>query len=321
VTVDFTRGATDFFELIAGTKIEKYDPELGAVFTIEKETDAPTIASKKYIFFGSLSVITRAAPGTGIVSSIVLQSADLDEIDWEWLGGNKASVQTNYFGKGDTSTYDRSASHPVTNPQDTFYNYTIDWTPDYLRWYIDGAMIREVTYASAKGGSTFPQSPCQVKLGSWVGGKAVNGQGTVDWAGGLTDFTKGPFHAYYKSIVVTDYHKGAASYVWPDVPAGTRGDGSWQKMKVVYGDGSTGTGAGSSSRPASSSVNSTFTSVPTSSRSTAAPTTTPATASTQTNTAAASTSTSPARNAGNTLGYNVISGAVVVLGSMIVSLM
>ena len=42
----------------------------------------------------------RAAPGTGIVSSAILQSDDLDEIDWEWIGGSSTKAQSNYFGKG-----------------------------------------------------------------------------------------------------------------------------------------------------------------------------------------------------------------------------
>jgi len=41
----------------------------------------------------------QAAAGTGIVSSIVLQSDDLDEVDWEMIGGNTTFVETNFFGK------------------------------------------------------------------------------------------------------------------------------------------------------------------------------------------------------------------------------
>jgi hypothetical protein len=41
----------------------------------------------------------KAAPGVGIVSSIVLQSDNLDEVDWEWIGGVDSRVQQNYFGK------------------------------------------------------------------------------------------------------------------------------------------------------------------------------------------------------------------------------
>ncbi len=42
----------------------------------------------------------KAAPGAGIVSSVVLESDDLDEIDWEWVGATAGEAQSNYFGKG-----------------------------------------------------------------------------------------------------------------------------------------------------------------------------------------------------------------------------
>jgi hypothetical protein len=54
----------------------------GAEFIMSKETDAPTITSNWYIFFGKVDLVIQAAPGTGIVSSFVMESDDLDEIDW-----------------------------------------------------------------------------------------------------------------------------------------------------------------------------------------------------------------------------------------------
>jgi hypothetical protein len=74
----------------------------GAEFTVSKSGDHPTIQSNWYLLFGRVSFYLKAAPGTGIVSSAILQSDDLDEIDWEWLGGANydGKVQSNYFGKG-----------------------------------------------------------------------------------------------------------------------------------------------------------------------------------------------------------------------------
>lgn len=54
----------------------------GAEFTINKEGDAPTIETDFYIFFGEVTVEMQAASGNGIISSIILESDDLDEIDW-----------------------------------------------------------------------------------------------------------------------------------------------------------------------------------------------------------------------------------------------
>ncbi|CAJ2512408.1 Uu.00g054230.m01.CDS01 [Anthostomella pinea] len=60
-----------------------YDSTNGAAFTVSALGDAPTMQSSFCLFFGAVSVIMRAAPGTGIVSSAILESDDLDEIDWE----------------------------------------------------------------------------------------------------------------------------------------------------------------------------------------------------------------------------------------------
>ena len=68
--------------------------------------------------FGHVEFTIKAAPGTGIVSSAVLQSDCLDEIDWEWLGGDDAQVQSNYFGKGITVSYNRGAFHGAQNNHD-----------------------------------------------------------------------------------------------------------------------------------------------------------------------------------------------------------
>ena len=54
----------------------------GANIMVTKQGDSPTLLTDFYILFGSLEAKVKAAPGQGIVSSIVLLSDDLDEVDW-----------------------------------------------------------------------------------------------------------------------------------------------------------------------------------------------------------------------------------------------
>lgn len=54
----------------------------GAQFSIDQLGQAPTMQSNFYVFFGLIEVTMQAAPGQGIVSSFVMESDDLDEIDW-----------------------------------------------------------------------------------------------------------------------------------------------------------------------------------------------------------------------------------------------
>ena len=177
----------------------------------------------------------QASFGQGVVTSFVLQSDNLDEVDWEWLGGDFEQVQSNYFGKGDTTTYDRGAYHDVENPQTSTHTYTLDWTKESIKWIIDGNTVRELKYADAQGGSRYPQTPMQLRLGTWVAGRSDAPEGTVEWAGGRTDFSKAPFIAYYKDIKITDYSngvKGATKYSWNE-----GSDGSYQSIKVITGGG------------------------------------------------------------------------------------
>ncbi|KAM0553399.1 hypothetical protein ACHAPJ_007413 [Fusarium lateritium] len=208
VHCDFTKGACSAFDEDAGTTLEHNGK--GAVFTISGPNQAPTIATGKFLFFGRIDIEVQASTGVGICTSAVLQSDNLDEIDWEWLGGDNAQVQSNYFSKGDVSTYDRGAFHPVANPTGQFHTYSIDWTPSKIDWIIDNTVVRTLNYADAKGGSAFPQTPMQVKLGTWTAGSPDAAEGTIQWAGGLADYSKGPFNAYYKSISIVDYAGGDA---------------------------------------------------------------------------------------------------------------
>jgi beta-glucanase (GH16 family) len=107
VSVDFTKGiSTSVFKVVSGTS-PAHEDKKGARFTILSDDHAPTLTSHKYLFFGKIEVVMQAAPGAGIVSSIVLQSDDLDEIDWEWIGNDPDRVQSNYYSKGNTTTFDR----------------------------------------------------------------------------------------------------------------------------------------------------------------------------------------------------------------------
>ncbi|KHN95061.1 cell wall glucanosyltransferase Mwg2 [Metarhizium album ARSEF 1941] len=206
----------------------------GAAFKIEKPSDAPTVQSSNYIFFGRVDAFMRAAPGSGIITSLVLQSDDLDEIDWEFIGSDNTQVQTNYFSKGNTSTYDRGQFHDVSDPVGSTHKYTIEWTRTRLVWSIDGKPVRTLLASECKPGtaSGFPETPMQVKLGTWVAGKEGAAPGTIQWAGGYADWSKKPFVAYYKDVTIADYAGGdgpgraAERYVYGDR------SGTWQSIRI-----------------------------------------------------------------------------------------
>lgn len=241
LTTDFTTGESSDWSLADGTTMQ-YGSN-GAEFIITK-SEAPTMSSNKYIMFGKVSVTTKASAGTGIVSSFILESDDLDEIDWEWLGADDTQVESNFFGKGNTTTYDRAIYHPVTDPIGTWTTYTIDWTADSVKWYIGTNLVRTLSYTDslALEGKNYPQTPMRTKMGSWVGcadaAAAANSAtaGTCSWAGGPADFSKAPFTMYVKSVTIQDYGCGG-DYTYSDLT------GSWQSIKS---SGTCGSNSGSS---------------------------------------------------------------------------
>ena len=198
--------------------------------------------------FGRVDIVMKGAPGTGIVSSLVMESDDLDEIDWELLGGQATKIQTNYFGKGQTGTYDRGATSDDPTGDTAFNTYTVDWSAGQIVWQINGQTVRTLEPANAAG--QYPQTPMQLKLGAWAGGDSSNQQGVIAWAGGATDYSQGPFKMYIQSVKAVDYSTGT-SYSY----SGT--DGTWQKVKSNGGSVNQGTTQVDSS--SSSSMSSTTT--------------------------------------------------------------
>ncbi|KAG5360898.1 putative glycosidase crf1 [Yarrowia sp. B02] len=221
---DFTSEQADWHVTFKPDRVE-YTPD-GVSLRVQTQGDNPTLQSDFYLMFGRVEAVIQAAPGQGIVSSFVLQSDDLDEIDLEWLGGDNTQVQTNFFVKGNTDTYDRGAFHPIANPTGMFHTYVIEWTSELISWSINGQVIRTLASNDWHG---FPQSPMNIRMGVWAGGDPTNNPGTIQWAGGETNYQGGPYPMKIKTVNVEDYSTGD-SYEYTDR------SGTWQSIKANGGE-------------------------------------------------------------------------------------
>lgn len=219
-----TSDSTNNWKTIAGSV--DYSADKGAAFTVAKQGDSTTLISDFYFFWGRTEVWLKAAPGQGIVSSIVWMSDDLDEVDWEMLGSKGENASTNYFGKG-RQDWRNAGYHPIAGgAQADYHNYTSVWTKDKLEWYLDGEMVRTLLPAEANSTQNYPQTPMRLSLGIWAGGDPTLPQGTIDWAGGPTDYDAGPYTMYVKSAAVEDYSTGK-EYIYGDK------SGSWQSIQIT----------------------------------------------------------------------------------------
>ena len=117
----------------------------------------------------------------------------------------------------------------MSPPHDDFHNYTIDWTKDWTKWYLDGKELRTLTPAEANNNKNYPQTPMNVRLSVWAAGDINNNDpGVVEWAKGKTDFSQGPFTMSVQKVYAKDY-TSAKEYSWDDMDA----SGSWEKVKVI----------------------------------------------------------------------------------------
>lgn len=132
--------------------------------------------------YGTYEARIRTAAGSGLNSAMFTYSGPPltnihDEIDFEFLGKLPDAVQLNYYtasrGGHETSTdlgVDGSTS---------FNNYAIEWTPQNIKWYLNGRLIRTTT---TKG---LPSVPGQFFLSLWSGSDGINA-----WLGKYDDMGK-----------------------------------------------------------------------------------------------------------------------------------
>ncbi|KAL9125882.1 MAG: hypothetical protein Q9217_004981 [Psora testacea] len=201
----------------------------GAEFSFLEQHDAPTMGTNFYFLFGRVEFVVQAAPGSGIVSSMILFSDDLDEIDWEFRGSYDTIVQTNWFGRGIYGDYSHWTAPTVSTAFSAFHTYALDWSPTELVWSIDGKPVRSLKASDCKGGAGTPQQyptgPMKVSLGLWDPGDPDNYN---SWGGGKTPIPPpaGGYSMYVKSVKIWNTFP-AQQYTYTDKA------GNWGSIKAT----------------------------------------------------------------------------------------
>lgn len=83
-----------------------------------------------------------------------------EEIDIEVFGKNNATQwQSNIILGTQRPTIKTEAVHTsATSLADAYHTYTLEWTPDYVAWYLDGVEVRRITGTSSVTSLVKPQS-------------------------------------------------------------------------------------------------------------------------------------------------------------------
>jgi len=140
------------------------------------------------------------------------------------VGVNLESAQSNYYWQGVTD-YDNGFGIDTTNTVSNMHTYTIDWQPDHITWLIDNkpgrTLYKNETYNNTDNTYHYPQTPSRVQLSLWPAGLPTNGEGTIEWAGGLINWDSpymqnGYYYAQIEEVSVECY----------DVPDGIQQNGN-----------------------------------------------------------------------------------------------
>ncbi|KAI9894108.1 MAG: hypothetical protein M1814_004879 [Vezdaea aestivalis] len=206
------------------------------LLTMAPDTVGTVLASTAYVWYGRITAELKTSRSAGVVTAFILLSDVKDEIDYEWVGTDLTTAQTNFYSQGVTNYKNTENISSISDTFVNYHTYTIDWTPDSITWYVDGKQGRKKerkdTWNATSNRFDYPQTPARVQLSIWPGGKDTNAKGTIDWAGGLINWDSqdikqnGYYYASVKSVKIECYEppasakkSGKTSYIYNSIKA------------------------------------------------------------------------------------------------------
>jgi beta-glucanase (GH16 family) len=71
------------------------------ILTMAPNTVGTLLANNHYVWYGKISAKLKTSRGQGVVTAFILLSDVKDEIDWEFVGTELTTAQTNYYFQGE----------------------------------------------------------------------------------------------------------------------------------------------------------------------------------------------------------------------------
>ena len=125
------------------------------------------IFSTDSVLYGRYEIRMRVAEGSGILSTFFtykngseVGTTFWEEIDIEVFGKNNATEwQSNIILGSSRPTIHSLQDHSTdVSLADAYHTYVLEWTPDYVAWYLDGEEVRRINGTSTVTSLTNPQS-------------------------------------------------------------------------------------------------------------------------------------------------------------------
>lgn len=86
-----------------GTWIGQGEPTLykdNVLLTMPKNSGGSIISSSTYMWYGNVKARMKTSRGKGVITAFILFSDIKDEIDYEFVGADLETAQTNYYFQG-----------------------------------------------------------------------------------------------------------------------------------------------------------------------------------------------------------------------------
>lgn len=210
--------------LYTGNVID-YDDEESLILAMPKNSGGTVLSSTRAVWYGKVSAKIKTSHLGGVVTGFILYSGAGDEIDYEFVGADLETAQTNFYWEG-VLNYRNSANISTTDTFENYHTYELDWHEDYVTWSIDGVVGRTLykneTYNSTTQKYQYPQTPSKVDISIWPGGNSTNAPGTIAWSGGEINWdaadisNPGYYYAIINEVNITCY----------DPPSGVKKNGT-----------------------------------------------------------------------------------------------
>jgi endo-1,3-1,4-beta-glycanase ExoK len=125
------------------------------------------IFSNEAYLYGRYEMRMQAAKGSAVLSTFFtykdgseVGNTFWEEIDIEIFGKNNATQwQSNIIlGSSRPALHTEQTHTAAGSLGDGYHTYVLEWTPDYVAWYLDGVEVRRITGTSTVTSLTNPQS-------------------------------------------------------------------------------------------------------------------------------------------------------------------
>lgn len=177
------------------------------------------VYTKETYKYGRFEARMQMAAASGTVSSMFLYFNNSymglprpwREVDIEILGKSPESFQSNIISGSKEAQVMSPLHHPI-NPSSatSYHDYVIEWTPDYIAWFLDGTEVRRTTGQQV---TDLQDSSQNLRFNLWS-------HTDVGWVGPWDDAVL-PLNQFISSVRVSSYTPGTG-------PAGSNFTLLWQ---------------------------------------------------------------------------------------------